>query len=122
MVKISTAVSSHRRKKRTLKATKGQFGQRSKRYQQAKRSLLKGLTYAFRDRKVKKREFRRLWAVRISAACAQEGVNYSRFIGGLIKANVEIDRKILSELAISSPEAFKELVKVSSQAMASGAK
>lgn len=122
MVKISTSVSSHRRKKRVLKAAKGQFGQRSRRYSQAKISVTKGMAYAFRDRKAKKREFRRLWTVRINAACQEEGVSYSRFIDGLTKANVGLDRKVLSELAISSPDAFKELVKLSGEALANGAK
>jgi len=111
MVRISSSVTAHKRKKRVLKDAKGQFGKRSKNYSQAKRSIVKGLTYEFRDRKVKKREFRRLWIIRISAACREAGITYSRFIKGLADANIEINRKIISELAISSPGAFKKLVK-----------
>ncbi len=110
MVRVRTAVSSRKRKKRVLKAAKGQFGQRSKRYQQAKRSLIKSLSYAYRDRKAKKREFRRLWTVRINAACREAGLSYSRFIQGLKAAQIEIDRKILADLAVSSPEVFKQIV------------
>jgi len=112
MVRITNSVTSHRRKKRVLKKAKGQFGHRSKHYRQAIKSVVKGLTYEYRDRKVKKREFRSLWIIRINAACKAAGINYSRFINGLKKAKVEIDRKVLSELAISSPDSFGQLVKL----------
>jgi large subunit ribosomal protein L20 len=115
MVRVRSATTAQKRKKRVLKKAKGQFGHRSKRYRQAKRSVIKGLTYAYRDRKVKKREFKRLWIIRISAACQGSGVTYSRFMNGLKKANVDIDRKVLSELAVSSPAAFKKLVKLSKE-------
>lgn len=120
MVKISTAVSTRKRKKRVLKETKGQFGQRSRRYKQAKSAVIKGLTYAYRDRKVKKREFRSLWIIRINAACQESGISYSRFINGLTKAKVDIDRKMISQLAIESPEAFQKLVEVSKEALSNG--
>ena len=113
MVRVRSAVTAQKRKKRVLKKAKGQFGHRSTRYRQAKRSVIKGLTYAYRDRKVRKREFKRIWIIRINAACQESGMTYSRFINGLKKASVEIDRKALSELAISSPAAFKKLVKLS---------
>lgn len=115
MVRVKTNVASRKRKKRVLKDAKGQFGHRSTRYQQAKRSVVKGLSYAYRDRKVKKREFRSLWIVRINAACDELGVTYSRFINGLKKAKVELNRKVLSELAISSPGAFKKLAQLAQQ-------
>ncbi|MCK5082682.1 MAG: 50S ribosomal protein L20 [Candidatus Omnitrophica bacterium] len=115
MVRIRNSVTAQKRKKRVLKKAKGQFGHRSTRYRQAKRSVIKGMTYAYRDRKVKKREFKRLWIIRINAACQESGVTYSRFINGLKKANIDIDRKVLSELAISSPAAFKRLVKLSKE-------
>ena len=115
MVRVRGAATAQKRKKRVLKKAKGQFGHKSKRYRQAKRSVIKGLTYAYRDRKVKKREFKRLWIIRINAACQESGVTYSRFISGLKKADVNIDRKILSELAITSPAAFKKLVKLSKE-------
>ena len=112
MVRIKSCVTAHKRKKAVLKAAKGQFGKRSTNYRQAKKSVDKGLAYQFRDRKVRKREFRRLWIIRISAACQEEGVTYSRFIKGLIDAKVDINRKTIAELAISSPEAFKRLVEI----------
>ncbi|MCA9405213.1 MAG: 50S ribosomal protein L20 [Candidatus Omnitrophica bacterium] len=122
MVRIKTNVATQKRKKKVLKQARGQFGHRSKRYRQAVRSVVKGLTYQYRDRKVKKREFRRLWIVRISAACQEAGVLYSRFINGLAVANVDIDRKVLAEMAVNSPEAFKKLVNVAQDALKSGAK
>ena len=116
MARIKSAVASRKRKKRLFKQAKGQFGFRSKRFKEAKRSVVKGLTYAFRDRKVKKREFRRLWIIRINAGCREAGVTYSRFIRGLADAKVEVNRKVLAELAVNSPEVFKKLVEVSQQA------
>jgi large subunit ribosomal protein L20 len=115
MVRIRGAVAAQKRKKKVLKQAKGQFGHRSTRYRQAVRSVIKGMTYAYRDRKVKKREFKRLWIIRINAACQEGGITYSRFINGLKKASIDIDRKVLSELAISSPAAFKKLVKLSKE-------
>ena len=112
MVRIKTAISSRKRKKRVLKKAKGQFGDRSKRYQQAKRSVVKGMAYSYRDRKVKKREIRRLWIARVNAACREAGINYSRFSNALKKAGVIIDRKMLAEIAVSSPVAFKRLIKL----------
>ena len=113
MVRIKSSVVAHKRKKAVLKAAKGQFGKRSTNYKQAKKSVVKGLIYQYRDRKVRKREFRSLWIVRINAACREEGITYSRFIKGLIDAKVDINRKAIAELAISSPEAFKKLVEIS---------
>ena len=125
MVRIKHAVSSKKRKKRVLKQTKGQFGQRKSRFRQAKKSLIKGLVYAFRDRKVKKRSFRQLWTVRINAACRESGISYRRFIDGLTKAKVQVNRKMLAEIAVSSPGAFSQLIKIAqangSQAAASKA-
>ena len=112
MVRVRSVLSAKKRKKRVLKQTAGQFGHRKTRYQQAKRSLIKGLRFQYRDRKVKKREFRSLWTVRINAACREEGIMYSRFISGLKAANVTINRKMIAELAVSSPEAFKKLVEI----------
>jgi large subunit ribosomal protein L20 len=99
-----------------LKAAKGQFGHRSKHFAQAKRSIIKGMAYSYRDRKVKKREFRGLWIIRINAACQENGIMYSRFINGLSVAGVDINRKILADLAVHSPEVFKELVTVAQNA------
>jgi large subunit ribosomal protein L20 len=112
MPRTKHAVASRRRKKRVLKLAKGQFGQRSKRYQQADRSIRRGLRFAYRDRKVKKREFRALWSVRINAACREAGITYSRFINGLKKAKIELNRQMLAELAVNSPTSFQKLVKL----------
>lgn len=122
MVRISSAVSSKRRKKRVLKRAKGQYGHRSKHYSQAARSLTKGMVYAYRDRKVKKREYRALWIVRINAACREAGITYSRFMSGLTNSQIAVDRKMLAELAVNSPAAFKKLVKVAKEAPAGNGK
>lgn len=115
MVRVRTNVAGHRRKKRVLKAAKGYFLQRHKRFRQAKRTLIKAMSNAYRDRKVMKGEYRRLWTVRINAACRENGLNYSRFIKGLTEAKVTVNRKMLAELAVSSPVAFKRLVKVAQE-------
>ena len=115
MVRIRTTRPAHRRKQRVLKQAKGFFGQRSRRFQQAKRAVIKAMVYSYRDRKVRKRDFRRLWIARINAACRESGVTYSRFIKGLSDAKVDMNRKMIAELAVNSPEAFKELVKVAQQ-------
>lgn len=117
MVRVRSVLTAHRRKKRVLKRAKGQYAQRSKRYQQAKRSLLKSRVYSYRDRKVKKRDFRTLWIVRINAACKAADITYSRFIKGLVNAKVELNRKMMAELAVQSPEAFNKLVEVSKAAL-----
>lgn len=116
MVRIKHSVSTHKRKKRVLKKAKGQFGQKSRRYQQARRSLAKGMTYAYRDRKVKKREIKNLWIIRINAACRESGIMYSRFIKGLSLANIQINRKTLADLAVKSPEVFDRLVQTAKEA------
>ncbi|MBP9853876.1 MAG: 50S ribosomal protein L20 [Candidatus Omnitrophica bacterium] len=121
MVRIKTSVASHRRKKRVLKAAKGFFGHRSRRYLQAKRTVIKGLVYEYRDRKVKKREFKRLWIIRINAACKESGIQYSRFIKGLTDSKIEVNRKIIAELAVSSPDAFKKLVDIAKDTIAAKA-
>ena len=117
MVRIRSCVASRRRKKRVLKQAKGQFGQRSKNFTQAKRSVVKGLAYQTRDRRAMKREFRLLWITRINAACRGEGISYSRFIKGLSDANIEMNRKEISELAIHEPEAFKQLVEFAKKSL-----
>jgi large subunit ribosomal protein L20 len=98
------------RRKKVLKLAKGYWGRRSKLYRTAKDAVAKGLSYAYRDRKVKKREFRSLWITRISAGCRAEGMSYSRFMNGLKRANVQMNRKALSNLAIEDRDAFRALV------------
>ena len=110
MARTTNGPSSHRRRKRRLELAKGFRGGRSKLYRTAKDAVAKSLTYAYRDRKNKKREFRSLWITRISAGCRAEGMSYSRFMNGLKKANIEMNRKALSNLAIEDRDAFRELV------------
>jgi len=112
MAKIKHSAATRRRKKRVLKKAKGFVGDRSKQFQQARRSLMHALVYAYRDRRNKKRVFRSLWIARINAACRQEGVTYSVFMNGLKKAKVAIDRKMLAELAVNDMAAFKKLVQL----------
>lgn len=109
----STGSPAHReRHRRLLKAAKGYRGARSKRFRSARETVLRAMAYAYRDRRARKQDFRRLWNVRINAAVREVGMNYSRFIGGLKKAGVDINRKILSELAVSDPAAFAKLVEI----------
>lgn len=110
MAKIKHSVATRRRKRKLLKKTKGFWGDRSKQYRQAKRALLHALVYAYRDRRNKKKVFRSLWIVRINAACREAGITYSAFLNGLKKAKVNLDRKILAEIAVNDPQAFKKLV------------
>jgi len=110
MAKVKHSVATRRRKKRVLKKAKGYWGDRSKQYQQARRTLMRAMVYAYRDRRNKKRAFRGLWITRINAACRQAGITYSQLIHGLKKAKVDIDRKILAELAVNDSAVFKKLV------------
>jgi large subunit ribosomal protein L20 len=112
MAKIKHSGATRRRKKRVLKQAKGFWGDRSKQFQQARRALMHALVYSYRDRKVKKRDFRRLWITRLSAACRAEGTTYSRFINGLKKANINLDRKILAEIAVMDPKTFSKIVAI----------
>jgi large subunit ribosomal protein L20 len=114
------AVDGRRRKdhrKKVLKQAKGFWGRRSKLHRTAKDAVAKAGQYAYRDRKVKKRDFRQLWIARISAAVREEGMTYSRFINGLNKAGVEINRKVLSNLAIEDPKSFKAIVATAKAAL-----
>ena len=103
-------VASRAKRKRILKLTRGYFGARKNVWTVAKNTWEKGLTYAYRDRRNKKRNFRALWIQRINAAARQEGMSYSVFMGNLTKAGIEINRKVLADLAINNPEAFKAIV------------
>ncbi len=102
--------ASHRRRKKILNAAKGNVGGRGRLLRSAKETVEKGLQYAYRDRRNKKRSFRRLWIIRINAACRLNGMNYSSFIDGLLKKGIELDRKALADLAVRHPEDFKLLV------------
>ncbi len=122
MVRIKTNVYSHKRKKRVLKEARGQFGDRSKRYKEAAKSLTASKQYAYFDRKKNAGHFRSLWIVRINAACQELDITYSRFIKGLKASNILLDRKLLAELAVSAPEAFAQIVELAKKAAAQPAK
>jgi large subunit ribosomal protein L20 len=110
MSKIKHSAATKRRKKRVLAQAKGFRLKRSKQFQQARRALQHALTYAFRDRKKRKIEFRQIWIVRINALCRQEGITYSRFMSALKKNNVALDRKSLAQIAVSDEPTFKKLL------------
>lgn len=112
MTRVKRGFKRVQRRKRMLKFAKGFYGAKSRLYRSAKEAVEKALKYAYIGRKHRKRDFRRLWIVRISAACEMNGTSYSRFMGGLKKANVLLDRKILADLAVRNPEAFTQLVAV----------
>lgn len=103
-------VASRARRKKTLKLAKGYFGRRKNVWTVAKNAVEKGLNYAYRDRRAKKREFRSLWIVRINAACRQHGISYSQFMGKLNASDLNLDRKVLADLAMNQPEAFAAIV------------
>ena len=109
MARVKTGVVRRRRHKKVLKLARGFFSARHKHVRKAKEQLERSLVYAYRDRRRKKRDFRRLWIVRINAACRLNDISYSRFIAGLKKANIELDRKILADLAMNDAKAFSEL-------------
>ena len=111
MARVKNGAVTKARHKKVLKEAKGYFGSKHRLYKTAKEQLMHSGQYAFRDRRQKKRDFRKLWITRINAACRQNDISYSRFIEGLTKAGVEINRKMLSEIAINDPKAFTELVK-----------
>jgi large subunit ribosomal protein L20 len=112
MARIKTGVTAHRRHKKILKLAKGYRGTRSRLFKKANETVMKALYYARRDRRAKKREFRKLWIARINAATRANGLSYSRFICGLTKAGVEINRKMLSDMAIKDAAAFAKLVEM----------
>ena len=112
MARVKNGAVTKARHKKVLKQAKGYFGSKHRLYKSAKEQLMHSGQYAFRDRKQKKRDFRKLWITRINAACRLNDISYSRFIEGLNKAGVLVNRKMLSEIAISNPKAFSELVKV----------
>ena len=111
MARTKRGVTSRAKNKKVLKAVKGQYGRRKNTIRIARQAMEKAMQYAYRDRKAKKREFRSLWIQRINAGVRAEGITYARFINGLIKSKIKIDRKVLAELAYNNPEAFKSIVK-----------
>jgi len=111
MSRIKRGVTSRAKHKKVFKAVKGQWGRRKNTIRIARQAMEKALQYAYRDRRAKKREFRSLWIQRINAGVRAEGLTYSRFINGLNKSKIKLDRKVLADLAYNNPEAFKSLVK-----------
>jgi large subunit ribosomal protein L20 len=110
MARVKGALMTRKRRKKTLKLAKGYFGSKSRHFKMAKQAVMKSGNYAFAGRKAKKRDFRRLWITRISAACRMNGVSYSAFMNGLKKAGITLNRKMLAEIAVSDEAAFKGLV------------
>ena len=109
-MRVKTSVARKKRKNKVLKQTKGYWGQRKNVFKRAKETLLRGMAYSYRDRKTKKRTLRSLWIARINAALREDGLSYSKFIYSLKSNNVDLDRKILAELAMNHPDKFKKLV------------
>ena len=110
MTRVRSGVTAHRRHRKVVKAAKGYRGLRSRIFKQAKNAVMKAGTNAYRDRRLKKRTFRRLWITRINAACRSHGVQYSRFIYGLTIKKILVDRKVLADLAVSEPDTFKAVL------------
>jgi len=118
MARVKNGAVTKARHKKVLKEAKGYFGSKHRLYKTAKEQLMHSGQYAFRDRKQKKREFRKLWITRINAACRMNDISYSRFIEGLTKAGVEVNRKMLSEIAINDPKMFSEFVRIAKEGKA----
>ena len=117
MARVKRGVTSHAKHKKVLKAVKGQWGRRKNTIRVARQAMEKAMQYAYRDRRNKKRDFKSLWIQRINAGARAEGLTYSKFINGLNKSGIKIDRKILAEIAYDNPEAFKTIVKKAQTAL-----
>jgi large subunit ribosomal protein L20 len=117
MARVKRAVQSKKHRHTTLSRAKGYYGNKSRSYRAANEQVMHSLQYAFRDRRARKGEFRKLWIQRINAACRQNGISYSRFISGLKAADVDVDRKVLADLAVTDPTAFRALVDVATRAV-----
>ncbi len=116
-MRVKTGTVRHRRHKKLLKQARGFYSGRRKHFRKAKEQLERSLVYAYRDRRQKKRDFRKLWIIRINAAARLNGMNYSTFMHGLKLANIELDRKILADMAMNNPEAFTKVVEASKAAL-----
>ena len=117
MARVKGAMMTRKRRNKILKLAKGYWGAKSKHYKMANEQVMKSLTYAYVGRRLKKRDFRQLWIARINAACKMNGMNYSTFMHGLKTANVEINRKMLAELAVNDKAAFAQLVELAKKAL-----
>jgi large subunit ribosomal protein L20 len=117
MPRVKRGPKARRRRKKILKAAKGYYGGRRRLFANAKETVHRAWQYAYRDRRTKKRDFRRLWITRINAAARQNGMSYSKFMGGLGKAGVELDRKVLADMAVFDPEGFAKVVETAREAL-----
>jgi large subunit ribosomal protein L20 len=117
MARVKRAVHSKKHRRATLERAKGYYGNKSRSYKSANEQVMHSLQYAFRDRRARKGDFRKLWIQRINAACRENGTSYSRFIAGLRLAEIEVDRKVLADLAVTDPAAFSALVKAAEAAV-----
>ncbi|WP_069650951.1 50S ribosomal protein L20 [Caloranaerobacter ferrireducens] len=117
MARVKKALNARKKHKKILKLAKGYYGAKSKQFRPANEAVMRSLRFAYIGRKLRKRDFRKLWISRINAAARLNGMSYSRFINGLKKANIEINRKMLSEMAIHDPEGFKKLVEVAKSSL-----
>ena len=117
MARVKRGVTSHAKHKKVLKAVKGQWGRRKNTIRIARQAMEKAMQYAYRDRRTKKRDFRSLWIQRINAGVRAEGLTYSKFINGLNKSGIKLDRKVLAEIAYENPQAFKTIVKKAQAAL-----
>ena len=116
MARIKVAVTAHKKRRKIMKLAKGYYGSKSKQYRAAKEQVARSLRYAYIGRKLRKRDFRRLWITRINAAARMNGISYSVLINGLKKQNIEVNRKMLADLAVNDMEAFAQLVKIAKEA------
>jgi len=115
MARVKRGVAAHRRHKKVLSQVKGHYSTNSRLYKRAHESMMRSLMYAYRDRRTRKRDMRRLWIIRINAAAGMNDISYSRFIEGLHRANVAIDRKMLADLAVKDPQAFADIAAIAKQ-------
>jgi large subunit ribosomal protein L20 len=121
MARVKRAVTSRKRRRAVLEQASGYYGNKSRSYRAANEAIMHALRYAYRDRRARKGDFRKLWIQRINAAAREHGVSYSRFVNGLRRAGVEVDRKVLADLAVTDPTAFAALVTLAQEASADGA-
>ncbi len=120
MVRVKRGVAAHARHRRVIARAKGYYGTRNRLFRRANEALLKAMQYSYRDRKARKRDFRRLWITRINAAARLSGLSYSQFMHGLQTAGVELDRKILADMAVRDPETFRRFADRAREALAAG--
>jgi large subunit ribosomal protein L20 len=118
MARVKRSVNAKKKRREVLEASKGYRGLKKNSYRKAKEQMLKSLSYAYRDRRARKRDFRRLWIIRINAGARQNGLSYNQFMHGLRKAEIELDRKVLADLAVSDPKAFGALAEAAKAALA----